>query len=79
MALFEGMPGRGLVSALLPNKMIKVKFVDFGNFELFNAADLWKLSVEYLNFPQLVCDIISGSNPSSTVSCYFHNTPPEAD
>ncbi|XP_063691255.1 uncharacterized protein LOC134823652 [Bolinopsis microptera] len=53
VALFEGMPGRGLVSALLPNKMIKVKFVDFGNFELFNAADLWKLSGEYLNIPQL--------------------------
>ena len=51
---FEGMPGRGLVSALISNKKYKVKFVDFGNLELFDQNELWKISNEYLQYPELV-------------------------
>ena len=54
MAQFEGMPGRGVVSALVSNKMLKVKFVDFGNIELYSMSDLRKMSDEFLRFPQLV-------------------------
>ena len=48
------MPGRGVVSALVSNKMLKVKFVDFGNIELYSMSDLRKMSDEFLRFPQLV-------------------------
>ena len=58
VAHFEGMPCRGVVSALLPNKKAKIKFVDFGNIELYDSSELSKLSPEFLAHPQLVRSIL---------------------
>ena len=69
VAHFEGMPCRGVVSALLPNKKAKIKFVDFGNIELYDSNELSSLSPEFLAHPQLVGSLLI--LPSLSVYLFF--------